>query len=68
MTTPRHAREGPSQRLRQVDGGVDEVNRGLGGRAVGIGLGGMKAPPAREMRRAVPSKRCTSHWNELPVT
>ncbi|WOC59069.1 DUF4113 domain-containing protein [Paenarthrobacter sp. AT5] len=46
---------------------LDEITRKLGAQAVGVGLGGMKTPPAWEMKRAMLSKRCTTHWDELPV-
>jgi DNA polymerase V len=46
---------------------IDDITRKLGKEAVGIGLGGMKTPPDWEMKRAMLSKRCTTHWDELPV-
>ncbi|WP_231755125.1 Y-family DNA polymerase [Pseudarthrobacter sp. GA104] len=46
---------------------LDEITRKLGKEAVGVGLGGMKTPPDWEMKRAMLSKRCTTHWDELPV-
>lgn len=46
---------------------IDAVNRKMGKDVVGIGLGGMRVPPGWEMRRAMLSKRCTTHWDELPV-
>ncbi|NKR13242.1 UmuC [Arthrobacter sp. D2] len=46
---------------------LDDITRKLGPQAVGVGLGGMKTPPEWEMKRAMLSKRCTTHWDELPV-
>lgn len=52
---------------RGVGQALDEINRKMGGQAVGVGLAGMKTPPEWEMKRAMLSKRCTTHWDELPV-
>lgn len=52
---------------RGVGKALDDVTRKLGVGAVGVGLGGMKAPASWEMKRAMLSKRCTTHWDELPV-
>lgn len=46
---------------------LDKITRKLGPQSVGVGLGGMKTPPGWEMKRAMLSKRCTTHWDELPV-
>lgn len=46
---------------------IDAINQKLGGHVVGVGLGGLRAPQGWEMKRAMLSKRCTTHWDELPV-
>ena len=35
--------------------------------AVGVGLGGLKAPPGWEMKRELLSQRCLTNWDELFV-
>lgn len=52
---------------RGVGRALDEVTRRFGKELVGVGLGGLRTPPEWEMRRAMLSKRCTTHWDELPV-
>lgn len=52
---------------RAVGATLDAITAKLGTRAIGVGLGGLKTPQAWEMKRAMLSKRCTTHWNELPV-
>lgn len=52
---------------RGVGRALDEITRKLGRDAVGVGLGGLKTPPGWEMKRAMLSKRATTHWDELPV-
>ena len=52
---------------RGVGQALDRINRALGDGSIGVGLGGMKQPPGWEMKRAMLSKRATTHWNELPV-
>lgn len=52
---------------RGVGRALDQITRKLGAQAIGVGLGGMKTPPGWEMKRAMLSKRCTTHWDELPV-
>lgn len=52
---------------RGVGRALDEITRKLGRDAVGVGLGGLKAPPGWEMKRTMLSKRATTHWDELPV-
>lgn len=46
---------------------VDEINRKLGRGSLGVGLGGLATPPSWEMKRAMLSKRATTHWDELMV-
>lgn len=57
----------PESETRGIGAVVDDITRKLGKEAVGVGLGGMKTPPDWEMKRAMLSKRCTTHWDELPV-
>ncbi|WP_454131876.1 DUF4113 domain-containing protein [Microbacterium lacticum] len=52
---------------RGVGKALDDVTRKLGPGSIGVGLGGLKAPASWEMKRAMLSKRCTTHWDELPV-
>ena len=44
---------------------LDQINRKLGRGSLGIGLGGLATPPSWEMKRAMLSKRATTHWDEL---
>ena len=44
---------------------VDDINRKLGRGSLGVGLGGLAKPPSWEMKRAMLSKRATTHWDEL---
>lgn len=44
---------------------IDQVNGKLGAGSVGIGLAGLQVPQAWEMKRAMLSRRCTTHWDEL---
>lgn len=52
---------------RGVGQALDAVNQRFGMQTVGVGLGGLKAPAGWEMKRSMLSKRCTTHWDELPV-
>ncbi|WP_029153959.1 Y-family DNA polymerase [Microbacterium gubbeenense] len=52
---------------RGVGRALDQITRKLGRDAVGVGLGGLRAPPGWEMKRAMLSKRTMTHWDELPV-
>lgn len=44
---------------------LDRINHKLGRHLVGVGLGGRSAPPSWEMKRAMLSRRATTHWSEL---
>lgn len=44
---------------------LDAITTKLGPRAVGIGLGGLKAAPSWTMKREMLSRRATTHWDEL---
>lgn len=44
---------------------VDDINRKLGRGSLGVGLGGLATPPSWEMKRAMLSRRATTHWDEL---
>ena len=44
---------------------VDDINRKFGRGSLGVGLGGLATPPSWEMKRAMLSKRATTHWDEL---
>ena len=46
---------------------VDQINRKLGRGSLGVGLGGLATPPSWEMKRAMLSKRATTHWDELMI-
>lgn len=50
---------------RGVGKALDDITRKLGGQAVGVGLAGFKQPSSWEMKRAMLSKRATTHWDEL---
>lgn len=52
---------------RNIGATLDAITEKLGTRAIGVGLGGLKTPQSWEMKRAMLSKRCTTHWDELPV-
>lgn len=52
---------------RGVGQALDQINRKFATTAVGIGLGGMKAPPGWEMKRELLSPRCLTNWDELLV-
>lgn len=52
---------------RGVDQALDEINRKFATTAVGVGLGGMKAPPGWAMKRELLSPRCLTNWDELLV-
>jgi len=52
---------------RGVGQALDEINRKFATTAVGVGLGGMKAPPGWEMKRELLSPRCLTNWDELLV-
>jgi len=52
---------------RGIGQALDRINRALGDGSIGVGLGGIKQPPGWEMKRAMLSKRATTHWSELPV-
>lgn len=45
----------------------DEINRKFATTAVGVELGGIKAPPGWEMKRELLSPRCLTNWDELLV-
>lgn len=57
----------PEPEGREVGVVLDLINQRYGPQTVGVGRGGMKTSPEWEMRRALLSKRCTAHWDELPV-
>lgn len=46
---------------------LDAINRKFATTTVGVGLGGMKAPPGWEMKRELLSRRCLTNWDELLV-
>ena len=46
---------------------VDQINQKLGRGSLGVGLGGLATPPSWEMKRAMLSKRATTHWDELMI-
>lgn len=52
---------------RGVGQALDEINRKFATTAVGVGLGGLKAPPGWEMKRELLSPRCLTNWDELLV-
>lgn len=52
---------------RGVGQALDQINQKFATTAVGVGLGGMKAPPGWEMKRELLSKRCLTSWDELMV-
>uniref|UniRef100_UPI0025BF3B1C DinB/UmuC family translesion DNA polymerase n=1 Tax=Galactobacter sp. TaxID=2676125 RepID=UPI0025BF3B1C len=52
---------------RGVGQALDEINRKFATTAVGVGLGGMKAPPGWAMKRELLSPRCLTNWDELLV-
>src|SRR5690606_27816373 len=52
---------------RGVGQALDAINRKFATTAVGVGLGGMKAPPDWEMKRELLSRRCLTNWDELLV-
>lgn len=52
---------------RAVGATLDAITAKLGTRAIGVGLGGLKAPQSWEKKRAMLSRRCTTHWDELPA-
>lgn len=57
----------PETETRGIGAVLDDITRKLGRDAVGVGRGGLKTPQDWEMKRAMLSKRCTTHWDELPV-
>lgn len=56
-----------SPRGEQLNSVVSEVNGKLGHRALGLGYGGLADLPQWSMKRAMLSKRATTHWGELAV-
>lgn len=46
---------------------LDQINRKLATIAVGVGLGGTKAPSGWEMKREMLSPRCLTKWDDLLV-
>lgn len=52
---------------RGVGRALDEINGKFATTAVGVGLGGLKAPPGWEMKRELLSPRCLTNWDELLV-
>ena len=52
---------------RGVGQALDKINQKFATTAVGVGLGGMKAPPGWEMKRELLSRRCLTNWDELLV-
>lgn len=52
---------------RGVGQALDAINRKFATTAVGVGRGGMKAPPGWEMKRELLSRRCLTNWDELLV-
>lgn len=52
---------------RCVGQALDEINRKFATTAVGVDLGGIKAPPGREKKRELLSPRCLTDWEELLV-
>lgn len=53
---------------RGVGQALDAINRKFATTAVGVELGGMKAPPPGwEMKRELLSRRCLTNWDELLV-
>lgn len=50
---------------REIGKTLDEITRRLGGESIGVGMGGFKQPAGWEMKRALLSKRATTHWDEL---
>lgn len=50
-----------------VGGVMGEVRSRFGALAIGIGVGGLAAPPAWSMKREHSSPRYTTEWDELPL-
>ena len=57
----------PEPETRGIGVVLDDITNKLGQNAIGVGRGGLKIPQDWEMKRAMLSKRCTTHWDELPV-
>lgn len=57
--------EGP--RGEQLNSIVSQVNGQIGRGALGLGYGGLAELPQWSMKRAMLSKRATTHWDELAV-
>src|SRR5690606_19203564 len=55
----------PEFARREVGTTLDRITRKLGDHAIGVGRGGLKQPAGWEMKRAMLSKRATTHWGEL---
>ena len=52
---------------RGVGQALDAINRKFTTTAIGVGLGGLKAPPGWEMKCELLSRRCLTNWDELLV-
>lgn len=52
---------------RGVGQALDQINQKFATTAVGVGFGGLKAPPGWEMQRDLLSQRCLTNWDELLV-
>lgn len=52
---------------RKLGGTLDSVTRKFGDGAIGVGRAGLKRSAGWEMKRAMMSKRATTHWNELAI-
>lgn len=50
---------------RRIGETLDSIAARLGPNLIGVGLGGLKAPPSWAMRRDMLSRRATTHWDEL---
>ncbi|MBT8163571.1 MULTISPECIES: DUF4113 domain-containing protein [Arthrobacter] len=57
----------PESETRGIGAVLDDITRKLGKEIVGVSRSGLKTPPDWEMKRAMLLKRCTTHWDELPV-
>lgn len=55
----------PEHEERQLGSTLDAITRRLGHNSIGVGFGGLKAPPEWNMKRDMLSKRALTHWDEL---
>ncbi|MDO5672460.1 MAG: Y-family DNA polymerase [Actinomycetaceae bacterium] len=58
---------GPEGEDQGIGRTIDAITSKYGEGVVGIGRGGMKQPAQWEMKRAMLSKRATTHWSELAI-